>query len=86
MRWPPGSVAIDDLRVEDDRVTVRWTAGSRAPDDGSGAAPAQISASLTGLTSSHVVDGQILESWTTWDAALVLQQLGVVEAGYEETS
>jgi hypothetical protein len=41
---------------------------------------------LTGVTSNHVVDGQIQESWTSWDAALVLQRLGMVAAGHEETS
>jgi len=67
--FPALHVAVDEVRVDQDAVTLRWTAGS-----------------LTGVTSSQVVDGQIHESWTSWDAALVLQRLGVVEALHEETS
>jgi predicted SnoaL-like aldol condensation-catalyzing enzyme len=67
--FPRLHVAVDDLRVDNDRVTLRWTAGS-----------------LTGTTSSDLVNGQVVESWTSWDAALVLQRLGIVEATHEETS
>jgi len=85
--FPGLHVAVDDVRVEDnDRVTLRWTAGNQVPDDGAGHAPARPGGTLTGRTSSHVVNGQVAESWTSWDAALVLQRLGVVPAVHEETS
>jgi SnoaL-like polyketide cyclase len=67
--FPGLHVAVDDLRVDNDRVTLRWTAGS-----------------LTGLTDSHLVEGQFVESWTSWDAAAVLQRLGVGQPLHEETS
>ena len=84
--FPGLHVAVDDVRVDKDAVTLCWTAGSKGPGDGAGAAPGRMGANLTGVTSNHVVDGQIQESWTSWDAALVLQRLGVVAAGHEETS
>ena len=84
--FPGLHVAIDDLRVDKDAVTLCWTAGGQGPDDGAGTVPARMRGKLSGVTSSHVVNNQIQESWTSWDAPLVLQRLGIVEAGHEETS
>jgi hypothetical protein len=84
--FPGLHVAVDDVRVDKDAVTLCWTAGSQGSGDGAGAVPGRMGGKLTGVTSNHVVDGQIQESWTSWDAALVLQRLGVVAAGHEETS
>jgi SnoaL-like polyketide cyclase len=84
--FPGLHVAIDDLRAENDRVTLRWTAGNHAPDDGAGSAPARTGGTVSGRTSSHLVNGQVAESWTSWDVAVVLQRLGIVEAVDEETS
>jgi predicted SnoaL-like aldol condensation-catalyzing enzyme len=84
--FPGLHVAVDDVRVDKDAVTLCWTAGSQGPGDGADAVPGRMGGTLAGVTSNHVVDGQIQESWTSWDAALVLQRLGVVAAGHEETS
>jgi predicted ester cyclase len=84
--FPGLHVAIDDLRAENDRVTLRWTAGNHVPDQGAGSAPAGAGGTVSGRTSSHLVNGQVVESWTSWDVAVVLQRLGIVEAGDEETS
>jgi len=84
--FPDLHVAIDDLRVDKDAVTLCWTAGSQGPDDRTGAVSSRLTGKLTGVTSSHVVNNQIQESWTSWDAALALQRLGVVEAVHGETS
>src|ERR1700737_3107907 len=78
--FPDLHVAVDDLDVDRDAVTLFWTAAGKAPVDATGR-------TLTGATRSLVGNGQILESWTSWDAELALQRLGVVvEAVYEETS
>jgi predicted SnoaL-like aldol condensation-catalyzing enzyme len=83
--FPGLHVAVDDLRVDNDRVTLRWTAGNRVRD-GAEIDAARTDGTLTGRTSSQVVNGQVVESWTSWDPALVLQRLGVVSAVHEETS
>jgi len=77
--FPGLHVAVDDLGVDKDAVTVYWTAGEQAPEDGT-------TGTLNGVTRSLVVDGRILESWTSWDAGLALRRLGVVEAMHDETS
>jgi len=69
--FPALHVAVDDLAVDNDAVILNWTArGQTSPDATTG--------TLTGITRSLVAGGQILESWTSWDAGLALARLGVV--------
>jgi predicted SnoaL-like aldol condensation-catalyzing enzyme len=71
--FPGLHVAIDRLDVDKDAVTLCWTAREQTAADAT-------RGTLTGETRSVVVDGQILESWTSWDAGLALERLGVVQA------
>src|ERR1700682_5279050 len=71
--FPGLHVTVDHLDVDQDATTLRWTARGQTPADAT-------RGTLTGVTRSLVVDGQIVESWTSWDAGLALQQLGVVQA------
>ena len=68
--FPHLQVAVDDLAVDKNAVILSWTA--RGQDSADAAA-----ATLTGITRSLVIDGQIVESWTSWDAGVVLERLGV---------
>jgi hypothetical protein len=70
--FPGLHVAVDDLAVDRDAVTLSWTARGQTSVDAT-------SGTLTGVTRSLVVGGQILESWTNWDAGLALARLGVVQ-------
>jgi SnoaL-like polyketide cyclase len=71
--FPGLHVAVDDLAVDKDEVTLCWTARGQTSIDAT-------TGTLTGITRSLVVGGQILESWTSWDAGRALEQLGVVQA------
>ena len=71
--FPGLHVAVDDLAVDKDAVILRWTAAGQAAGDAT-------TGTLTGVTRSHVVDGRVVESWTTWDAGLALERLGVVQS------
>jgi hypothetical protein len=71
--FPDLHVQVDDLAVDKDAVTLNWTAGGQAAADAT-------TGRLTGITRSLVVDGQILESWTSWDAGVALERLGVVQS------
>jgi|ERR1700686_3064583 predicted SnoaL-like aldol condensation-catalyzing enzyme len=71
--FPGLHVAVDDLAVDRDAVTFSWTASGQATPDAT-------TGTLTGVTRSLVVDGHILESWTSWDARLALERLGVVQS------
>ena len=70
--FPGLHVVVDDLAVDKDAVTLRWTAAGQAAADAT-------MGTLTGVTRSLVANGHILESWTSWDAELALQRLGVVQ-------
>lgn len=71
--FPGLHVAVDDLAVDKDAVILRWTAAGQAAGDST-------TGTLTGVTRSQVVDGRVTESWTTWDAGLALERLGVVQS------
>jgi len=71
--FPGLHVAVDDLAVDKDAVTLCWTAAGQAAADAT-------RGTLIGVTRSLVVDGQIMESWTSWDARLALERLGVVQS------
>jgi predicted SnoaL-like aldol condensation-catalyzing enzyme len=71
--FPGLHVAVDDLAVDKDAVILRWTAAGQAAGDAT-------TGTLTGVTRSQVVDGRVVESWTTWDAGLALERLGVVQS------
>jgi len=69
--FPGLHVAVDDLAVDKNAVILNWTARGQTSTDAT-------TGTLTGVTRSLVAGGQILESWTIWDAGLALAKLGVV--------
>ncbi len=71
--FPGLHVAVDDLAVDKDAVIFSWTAAGQAAADAT-------TGTLTGVTRSLVVDGQVVESWTSWDAGLALERLGIVQS------
>ena len=71
--FPGLHVAVDDLAVDNDAVILCWTAAGQAAGDAT-------TGTLTGVTRSQVVDGRVVESWTTWDAGSALERLGVVQS------
>jgi SnoaL-like polyketide cyclase len=70
--FPGLHLAIDALTVVKGDVILRWTATGQTSADPAGG-------SLSGVTRSLVLGGQILESWTSWDAGVALERLGVVQ-------
>jgi len=70
--FPDFQVTAEPLRWRASTVLLRWTAGHRTAGAGGG---------VTGLTRGRLVGGRIAESWTRWDAARALRQLGLVTAG-----
>lgn len=77
--FPGLHVEVNDLAVDKDAVILSWTAGGQGSADAA-------AATLTGITRSIVVDGQILESWTSWDAGVALERLGVIQSERSATT
>jgi SnoaL-like polyketide cyclase len=77
--FPEFHITMDELTARRDAVVLRWTAHSSAPLAGSASSATQ--GMLRGIIVSRCAGGQIVESWTHWDQAGVLEQLGIHNAG-----
>lgn len=77
LAFPGLHVIVEDLSADEDTVVLRWTARRVSASRPDGAAPALDGQSLTGVTRSRFSAGTIPESWTQWDRAGVLRQLGL---------
>lgn len=71
--FPDLHINVDSLSAIGGSVQMHWTAWSAGQ-------------AVTGETRSSVVDGRVVESWTTWDSIAALQELGVFQPRHEETS
>lgn len=68
---------IDELMVEHDLVLTRFSAHGTHLGPFLGLAPTGVAISYTGFDLNRVRDGTIIESWVTYDALGLLQQLGL---------
>lgn len=73
--FPKLHITVDELVAEEDAVELRWTACNAALPERSGPRTGQPE-SVTGTTLSRLADGQVMESWTSLDAAGVLRWAG----------
>ena len=76
--FPALQITVDELYAEGDRVVLSWVARSTGAAAVSGSALHETHGTLTGMTVSHIADGRIVESWTTWDQGAVLERLGLI--------
>ncbi len=85
--FPDLHISVDSLSALNGSVQLRWTAQSTFPEARSRTAAAvRARHALTGETRSWLADGQIIESWTSWDSTIALQKVEVFEPTHEETS
>ena len=77
--FPDLKITIEEMFSDRDLVCTRWS--SEGTNDGElmGMPPTGKHATTTGLSVDRVQDGKIVESWTEWDNAGLMQQLGVGE-------
>ena len=61
-----------------DKVTTRWTAVGTNTGELMGMPATGKEVTITGITYSEISDGQVHESWASWDTLSMLQQLGAV--------
>jgi hypothetical protein len=75
--YPGLRVTVEDVVADDHRVALRWTTridSARSAGTSTGDTPP----TLTGLVLCHVVDGQIVESWTCCEAGPAFERLRAV--------
>jgi hypothetical protein len=80
--FPELQISADNLQTIGGMVRLRWTAqGSPGRRTSGGRA-----GSLSGETRISVADGRIVESWTSWNSAKVLAEVGIFQRTDDETS
>jgi hypothetical protein len=75
--FPGLHVTVEDLVADDHNVALRWTTRIDSPNQ-EVTSVGDTPSTLTGLTLCRLTDGQIVESWTCWDAGPVLDRLSPV--------
>ena len=76
--FPDLEVTVDDLFAVGEKVVARWTARGTQQGAWLGVAPTGKPVTTSGITISHIVDGQIVETWQNADLLGQLRQLGVL--------
>lgn len=76
--FPDLKMTVDQIIADGDYVVLRFT--SRGTHTGAllGAAPTQRKVTDTGIVISRFANGKIAETWANWDAAGLMQQIGVM--------
>ena len=76
--FPDLQFTIEDQIAQGDKVVTRWTATGTHKGEFMGIPPTGIQVTFTGITINRIAGGYNAETWTSWDALGMLQQLGAV--------
>jgi steroid delta-isomerase-like uncharacterized protein len=76
--FPDLVLSLDDVVGQGDRVVVRVTARGTHRGTWLGAAGTERVVALTGIAVYRIVDGQIVETWVSWDTFGLAMQVGLV--------
>jgi steroid delta-isomerase-like uncharacterized protein len=76
--FPDIKVTVEDQVAEGDKVGSRHTSHGTHTAPFQGMPPTGRSANVTGMTITRIVDGVMVEAWTSWDALGMLEQLGMI--------
>jgi predicted ester cyclase len=74
-------LSIEDVVVEKEKVAVAWTISGTHKGDFMGIPPANKRISVEGISIIHIADGKIMDTYVSWDALGVYQQLGAPPMG-----
>jgi steroid delta-isomerase-like uncharacterized protein len=69
---------VEDMFGEKDKLAVAWTISGTHKGEFMGIAPTNKKVSVDGITLNHIVNGKIMDSYISWDALGMMQQLGGV--------
>jgi steroid delta-isomerase-like uncharacterized protein len=76
--FPDLHVTVDDLMVEGDKITIRWTAHGTHQGDYYGVPATGKKMKNTGISIDRIEDGKFVESWSSSDELGMFRQLGLV--------
>jgi len=78
LAFPDATVEIQKIVAEKDHVAVLWLARGTNTGSGAGLPATGKPVELRGITIWRIVDGRILEEWSTFDQLSILRQLGLL--------
>lgn len=78
--FPDLHIACEDQVAEGDRVVSRWMVSGTQEGELMGVPPSGNRAKFSMITISRVEGGKIAESWVSFDAMGMMQQIGAVPA------
>ena len=76
--FPDAHITIEDLLAEGDKVVVRWTARGTHQGELMGVPPSGNRVEISGIAIYRVSGGKIEETWSSYDALGIMQQIGAV--------
>ena len=76
--FPDVRMTVQETITEGNRISARVQLDATHTGDGLGVAPTQRRVRVIGIVMVHVENGQIAESWNSWDQLAMLRQLGLV--------
>ncbi len=75
---PDTRFAGEDQIAEGDRVVTRWTGQGTHQGELMGIPPTGARVTVTGISIDRIAGGRIEETWVSYDALGMMQQLGVI--------
>ena len=81
--FPDLSCTIEEQIAEGDRVATRWVASGTHEGELMGISPTGNRVTVAGMTIDRIADGQIAETWDTYDALGMMQQVGAIPSPEE---
>ena len=76
--FPNLQITTHKMIAQAETVAIHWTARDTGAGDQATIVPSTARGTLMGMTFCRLFEGKIAESWTNWDTAGVLRQLGVI--------
>jgi steroid delta-isomerase-like uncharacterized protein len=84
--FPDANITIEDQVAEGDKVVTRWTGRGTHQGELLGVSPSGNRVENSGITINRVSGGKIAETWTSYDALGMMQQIGAVPSPGEQPS
>jgi steroid delta-isomerase-like uncharacterized protein len=78
--FPDAHFTIEDAFTDGQNEVTRWTVVGTHEGELAGIPRTGQRFSVTGITIARIANGKITESWNSWDALGLMQQLGVVSS------
>ena|ERR1700687_3526044 len=78
LAFPDLRFTIDDVVAEEEKLVVSWNISGTHQGEFMGIPATHKKVSVDGITINHIVDSKIMDSYVSWDALGMIEQLGVV--------